>query len=202
MVQKLTGRIRLQSVLNLRPWGLFKLQLPNPYPQDAAIYHRLWKKAFETVGLDSLEPIQQGSSHVAVSQLTDDVLQHLQKATRHVSEHDRSEYMEWASGEMLLHNSDVILEPQCCSELASLAEWEDVAKYRESEWAMVWIGHPWIYMKYENGWLYFTDYTEDKADKATILYAIEPDKIAHAVTDARPETEAFLERYNKYFGRK
>jgi hypothetical protein len=201
MVQKLTGDIRLQSVIKIIPWNLFKLSGSKKIPRNTEKRYAMWKEAMVKGGLESIEPIEVGSFYVPVSQLTDDVLQHIDASSHHIHP-DKLWESFGEGGEALLHDDKVLFLPMCCSEFGTLAEWEDVAAYRESEWAMVWIGHPWIYMKYDDGWLYFTDYTEGEADKAKVLYAIQPQKIAKAVKRAKPETEAFLERYNRYFGRK
>ena len=199
MVQKLTGDIRLQSVIKIIPWNLFKLHGSKKIPRNTEKRYVMWKEAMVKGGLESIEPIEVGTSYVAVSQLTDEILQQFKQATKGISKATQREYMEWASGEVLLHDGNIIFRPMCCSSFGALAEWKSVAAYQESEWAMVWIGHPWIYMKYEDGWLYFTDYTEDGTNHVDVLYAIEPEQIAQAVKMAEPETQAFLDRYYRYF---
>jgi hypothetical protein len=45
--------------------------------------------------------------------------------------------------------SSTWIEPGCCGDLSNLSEWKIAAAYRDSGWETLWIGHPWLSVRYE-----------------------------------------------------
>lgn len=73
-----------------------------------------------------------------------------------------------------------------------LAEWRDAASYRQPDWKMVWIGHPWISVRFEAGWLVFSEPHESESPVGR--WAVNPEEFGRAVAVAEDELEDFARR--------
>jgi hypothetical protein len=67
-----------------------------------------------------------------------------------------------------------------------------VLEYDGTKWTMHWIGHPWVRVRFEDGYLIFTDYTE--SDNEEPHFAVKPDVLANAVIEAWKIVQDFMER--------
>lgn len=98
-------------------------------------------------------------------------------------------------GYILRYQGADILVPQCCCDLDNLKDWKSVLQYDDTKWTMHWIGHPWVRVKFEGGYLIFTDYTE--SDDEEPHFAVKPDILANAVNEAEKIVQDFMERLLK-----
>src|SRR5262249_13887545 len=95
-------------------------------------------------------------------------------------------------GLALLAGDEVIFQPTCCVDLGSLSDWRQAAACRESGWQMLWIGHPWLSVRYEAPWLVVSDLHE--SDTPTGRWAVNSDDLEQAVVAAQDELESFAVR--------
>jgi hypothetical protein len=99
------------------------------------------------------------------------------------------------SGGLALRRPDsgeVLVEPGCCSDLGDLADWRAAARHREAEWRMVWIGHPWVSVRYRQPWLVLSQAHESAEPEER--WAFRPDHLERALAVAAAELESFAGR--------
>jgi hypothetical protein len=96
-------------------------------------------------------------------------------------------------GGMTLFDADgvVLVEPQCCCDLANWTDWRDAAMYREADWEMLWVGHPWRSARFEDGWLIVSESHEGNGGIAE--FRVRPADIERAVNVARSELRRFAD---------
>jgi hypothetical protein len=87
---------------------------------------------------------------------------------------------------------EVLVEPTCCADLGNISDWRDSAAYRGIEWQMLWIGHPWLSVRYDNQWLVLSQLHESDAPVARWL--VTPENLGAAVARARAELADFAVR--------
>jgi hypothetical protein len=68
----------------------------------------------------------------------------------------------------LMQGAECLLASQCCSDWNDVQDWQVAAQYRANQWQMLWIGHPWVMIRYVDGQLHISDYTEEAE---TIVHA-------------------------------
>lgn len=150
------------------------------------------------VEIIELAPISPASCHVPTRQLTD--LSILQKALLNLAR--RQEAVTNSIGAIanrvldggfaLISDGSVILEPMCCSDLGNLDGWREAASCQATEWQMLWIGHPWVSVRFDGGQLIISDLHE--SDDPVSKYAVLPDNLQKATGLAAAELEDFSYR--------
>lgn len=65
----------------------------------------------------------------------------------------------WQGG-LWLMIGDQTIEPQCCSDLSNLENWENLLRKKNKEWDELWIGHPWVFCRFVGDKLHISDYTD------------------------------------------
>jgi len=61
------------------------------------------------------------------------------------------------SGGYILSHAGKTIEPGCCGDLGNLEGWERAATESSEGWEMVWIGHPWTFVRPSSELLHFVD---------------------------------------------
>src|SRR5205823_5324331 len=87
---------------------------------------------------------------------------------------------------------EVLAEPACCVDLGNLADWRQAAAYRSTEWRMLWLGHPWLSVRHEGGWLVLSGPHESHSPVAR--WAVTPEDLDAAVAQAENELADFAAR--------
>ena len=95
-------------------------------------------------------------------------------------------------GFALISDGSVIVEPMCCSDLGNLADWREAASCRATDWQMLWIGHPWVSVRFDEGLLIIRDLHEGGAPISK--YAVLPDDLQKAIGLSETELEDFSRR--------
>lgn len=101
-------------------------------------------------------------------------------------------------GLALCRDGEVLVAPTCCGDLGNLSEWRDAAAYRQTEWKMVWVGHPWVSVRFDEGRLVFSEPHE--SDAPTARWSVRPEELHRAVAAAEAELEDFARRLRTVLG--
>lgn len=108
--------------------------------------------------------IRKGSNLVNIENIDDESLQMIVAAKLTEVEfnapEERGFVLSFDGGIVVKKEDEVLIEPSCCGDLENIENWEKVLEKRSSGWTEIWIGHPWIFYKKENGIISFSDYTE------------------------------------------
>jgi len=157
-----------------------------------------WSDSLADSGITGLRPLRRGSWHVPTVNFDFSInLQQFLEMT----------FQEWGgidslsdpdckpvlNGGLALRcaASDLLIEPGCCADLGDANNWKGAAEYRGPGWQMLWIGHPWLSVRYQAPWLILSERHEsnDPSDR----WAVFPEELNHAVDDAKTELERFAE---------
>jgi hypothetical protein len=193
--------VELVPVLKLEPMKFTSPEHPLPVgtgPEMPEGWHRYWLDCLADSDITGLEPLRPASWHVPTKRLTDPTLLHnfLKVAFDDWGGPDIFADPECKpvldGGLALLASGDVIVVPTCCVDLGSLSDWRQAAVYRGADWQMLWIGHPWLSVRYEVPWLVLSNLHE--SDTPTGRWAVNADDLERAVAAAQGELEAFAVR--------
>lgn len=122
-----------------------------------------WQKAISTLDLN-LKLIEEDSYFVDIETIDDENLKIILKIVfddRDIDIEEENYLMLFDGGILLKKDNQLLLQPQCCADLEDIKNWEYIFENSSSDWSQLWIGHPWIFYKKENGKIQFSDYTED-----------------------------------------
>jgi hypothetical protein len=200
----LLREIRLIPVLELEPWVFSTVERPRPSGsvlETPEGWARYWLDCLADSGITGLTPLRPASWHVPVHQLGDpETLEKILRIhTRDVfgieALIDADEIPILSGGLVLLSKGEVLIEPTCCADLGNLSEWRDAAEYRESEWRMLWIGHPWLSVRYEARLLIISEPHE--SDRPSGRWVVDAGVLDRAVDAAEVELERFSRRMER-----
>ena len=122
--------------------------------------HERWQKAISTLNLD-LNPIKKGSYFVDIETVDDENLRIILKVVFNDVETEDEDYLMLFNGGLILKKDDkILLEPTCCVDLADLKDWECIFENNSSGWSQLWIGHPYVFYRKNEGKIEFSEYTE------------------------------------------
>ncbi|QQV03407.1 MULTISPECIES: hypothetical protein [Chryseobacterium] len=173
--------IQLFNVIEIDPFRYSKEEYEIPELSSSPTSkenNERWRKAISTLDLN-LKPIQEGSYFVDIETIDDENLKIILKVIFENVEIDGTDFLSsFNGGLILMKNDDVLIEPTCCSDLENLKNWQYIFENDSAEWSELWIGHPWIFYKKENGKIQFSDYTEDMlSELESIQFVFEVDEV-------------------------
>jgi hypothetical protein len=170
--------VALVPVVELEPVTYATRERESPATARAAdmeAWDRYWRDCLGDAGIVDLKPYQLGSWLVPVERLVDDrVLDALLDAH---GEDDFAEPPGALSGGFVLETQSTTLEPQCCGDLANLDEWRRAAELKAPDWEMLWIGHPWAFVRAEGDRLWFSEPAEAPPVDGTALITVDRDAL-------------------------
>jgi hypothetical protein len=155
--------IQLFNVIEIDPFRYSKEKYEIPELSDLSNsedLHERWPKAIATLNLN-LDSIKIGSYFVDIENVDDENLKIILKVVFEDSEIEGTDFLaSFNGGLILMENNEILIEPTCCSDLENLRDWQYIFENNSSGWSQLWIGHPWVFYKKENGKIQFSDYTE------------------------------------------
>lgn len=141
------------------------------YPNGGSIefpdeWNQFWKKCISDKNLGRLEAIRKGSYLVDIRTINDDELAEILK--NELKEVELSDFEEQVGkiygGIVLEENTMIYIEPSCCGDIGDIKEWESIFEKELNKWNQLWIGHPWVYYRKDNGIIEFSNYTESNLE--------------------------------------
>jgi hypothetical protein len=193
--------VELVPVIELEP-GKFSAR-GRPWPSGLGRdlpeqWDKYWKDSLADSGIVGLTPLRPASWLVTIRQLTnadllDRILAFVMRdwGGREVfQDPDCKPVLD--GGLALLCNNAVLIAPNCCSDLADRSEWRMATAYRLLEWKMMWIGHPWVSIRFDAERLIFSEPHESTAPVER--WIVEPRELERALRAADAELEEFAQR--------
>lgn len=127
------------------------------FPEEWNTY---WQKCLSDSGLGHLKAISPGSYFVDIRQLQASDLRIMLKRLLTDVETPVDELNPLCGGIVITNKDEFLLYPMCCGDLESVQQWESIQELEAGKWHQLWIGHPWVYVRREQGMIAFSDYTE------------------------------------------
>jgi hypothetical protein len=194
--------IELVPLVELSPLQFATKQRETPNGSSAELpdeWHRYWVDSLGDAGVVGVAPLYPGSWHVATTELSaPETIRRVIEVTFRdeggIGIFADPELERPLSGGIALfrRRRELVIEPTCCTDLGDLHHWRKAAVYRGDEWETLWIGHPWVSMRYESPWLILSDLHEGGEPSAR--WAVRPEDVGGAVTEAEAELLRFATR--------
>jgi hypothetical protein len=191
--------IELTPVLELEPCTFATQPRKSPsgtFSEVAEEWFHYWSDCLEDSGITDLRPLRRGSWHVPTVNFGAPL--NLQKFLERT-------FQEWGGIDSLSEPDcrralngglalqcpagDVLIEPRCCVDLGDAKDWKAAAEYRGTDWQMLWIGHPWLSVRYQEPLLILSEPHESNnpADRWSVF----PEELNRAVDRAKTELGRF-----------
>lgn len=167
--------------------------------------HQYWTTVYSQLAIGDLYKFEEKSWIVPIRYITDErSIRELIKVCVHEILEEELEIstilMSIEGGLSLFQGGALLYEAECCADLTNIADWRNIMGYRQSDWTLLWNGHPQIPVRYSEGMLRFAPLSDDvPTSKSAGVYAIPPDVLAKAVKQADKEVKAFQERLYAYW---
>jgi hypothetical protein len=157
-----------------------------------------WRDALADSGILGLRPIRSGSWHVPTKEFTDPATLRTVLAT--ILREDEVDLgcdpdsIAVFDGGLALRDGEgeVLVEPTCCSDLTNISDWRAAAGHRNSDWRMVWIGHPWLSVRFDEPWLVLSQPHESDSPQEGWVFL--PEQLECALASADAELDSFAHR--------
>ncbi|WP_241315283.1 hypothetical protein [Chryseobacterium arthrosphaerae] len=187
--------IKLINVIEISPLLYAKddYELPetsdDPDPEE---WFSRWEEAASQLNFN-FKIIEKGSYLADIETIDDENLQMiLEERLKEFEKNSEEEDLVLAfdGGVALEKNSTIYIKPTCCSDMSDLKNWQDIFTNPSEEWIMMWIGHPWVLYRKENGKISFSEYTESgEIDPGNIKTLVEVEE-----SELKAEFEKVLQR--------
>jgi hypothetical protein len=164
--------------------------------EDPEGWFRYWSESLADAGIRGLTPWTRGSWFVSIDQLRDPGLLQL-LVTHHNPDIATSDLDEIGplSGGYILSHEDKTIRPGCCCDLGDLQNWRLAATDSTEAWWMVWIGHPWTFVRSSGDLLHFVEpSSQQTADGLTEIIRLPRTELLDAVARAKAERDHLAER--------
>ncbi|MFK7947686.1 MAG: hypothetical protein AB8G11_08855 [Saprospiraceae bacterium] len=152
--------------------------------------------------LEQLPVIRENSFFVNIQNCTDEALKiilknHL-KELESIGDKNSEEDIFYAlyGGIVIKIDNQIVLEPQCCSDLNIIEEWTNELEKITKEWKMFWIGHPWVFVRLIDGFIEFSDYENniEKLETTEPKFKLPQSTLAKALQQLENELTLFEKR--------
>lgn len=183
--------IQLINTIEVSPFRYSgdEVELPavSDYPDPEEWYFK-WEEAAYQLNFN-FKTIEKGSYLVDIETIDDESLKIILEKKLEDKEDDPEEddfVLAFDGGIVVKKDDKIYIQPMCCSDMSDLRNWQNIFTDASAEWTTLWIGHPWVLYRKENGKIIFSDYTESNV--------IEPEKIKILVEVDESELRAEFEK--------
>lgn len=190
--------IKLTPVIELEPGTFSTLLRSSPLgtvKEMTAEWEQYWRACLADSGISGINPIFPGSWHIATTEISSSQLEKYLRVVIDgwggISILNDPDSKRVLNGGLALSSGDfgIICMPTCCSDLGDIENWKEAASYQGSDWEVLWIGHPYLSMKFRKPWLLLSDLHE--SDAPVERWAVNPNEIGDAVKAAKAELFRF-----------
>ncbi|MDW9382295.1 hypothetical protein [Chryseobacterium sp. JV558] len=144
----------------------FELPEISDYP-DHEEWFAKWEEAVSQLNFN-FEAIEKGSYLTDIETIDDENLKMIVETKMEDTGPDESEedryVMAFDGGIVLKIEDKILIQPNCCGDISNIEDWKNIFNTPSSEWKDLWIGHPWVFYKRENGKICFSEYTESNIE--------------------------------------
>lgn len=189
----------LIPVLELTPGSYSKRERQIPegsIAENPAGWFRYWAESLGDAGIHGLTPWTPGSWFVTLDQFHDPGLLRsvILEAEPDIAVVDLEEVGALSGGHVLSHDGTTLL-PGCCGDLSNLEAWQRAAIDSNDSWAMLWIGHPWTFVRSSGDLLRIVEPNEQQdADGLNEVMSVSRTALLDAIGCALDARNRFAER--------
>lgn len=184
----------LVPVVEVSPLRFSSRAIPKTAGADE--WHENWRLCLADAGITDMAPVRVGSWYVPTVYFTNALqlraflrvtIEEMGGFEKIISEDE----VQRLDGGFALRDapSDTLIEPGCCGDFSNLSEWKIAAAYRAPGWETLWIGHPWLSVRYECPNLILSHPHESPPPVESCLLL--PDELDRAIVAAEIEVRRF-----------
>jgi hypothetical protein len=160
------------------------------YPDGSSVdfpdeWNDYWLTCISDKGLGNLKAIKKGSYLVDMNSISDPELEIILK--QELKEVDPAEFEDQLSclcgGLVVKDDERFLIEPMCCGDIGNIKNWTELMENEASDWTALWIGHPQVFYRINDGIVEFSDYSDLNAEDLTNLSGI------HKISELELQTE-------------
>lgn len=158
-----------------------------------------WRESLADSGVTGLRPLRPGSWHVPTTEfvktgMLEKVLGIIFQRWGGIETLSDPDCQPVLNGGLALCDAagEAVITPGCCADLGDAKNWKEASEFRGKEWEMLWIGHPWLSVRYESPWLVVSEPHESTSPSDQ--WAVSPDELHDVVEGAEAELESFARR--------
>jgi hypothetical protein len=191
--------MELINTIEISPYDYVKGEYESPEgsrSESADEWNQFWLKCISDQHLGNLKAIKKGSYLVDINLINGNELEEIIKKELEDVELDFFEdQIGRLSGGIVIKDDNVFcIEPQCCGDIEGTKEWEDIFAAQSYCWNQLWVGHPWIFYKRNNGMVEFSDYTElslEEFKEIKSVFKVSEVELKHQIEKIRKEQNEF-----------
>lgn len=153
--------LQIYPVLEMSPWrvdGGEDLNL-----KEGQSYTEFAIEVFKKHGINNIERLDEhGYSSIKMSDINDadlKILVEKELQDAEMAENGTEAIGRFCGGIVIINDKEVI-HHQCCGSISDYKNWVEFLEESPTEWAQIWIGHPWIYGRISNNIIELSDYIE------------------------------------------
>lgn len=157
--------MKLSNTIVINPYDYSNTEYECPTGSSSEFpdeWNEFWTRCISDKNLGNLCAIRKGSYLVDIETINDKELEEIIKnELKEVELEDFAEQVSRISGGIvIIENNIPLIEPTCCGDIGNIKEWESIFEDKSNGWYQLWIGHPWLFYKKENGNIEFSNYTD------------------------------------------
>lgn len=157
--------MKLINTIEINPFDYRNAEYESPnvslseFPEQ---WNEFWKRCLSDKNLGNLCAIRKGSWLVDIETINDNELEEiLRNELNKIGLEDFRDRVSIICGGIVVEEGDdLLIEPTCCGDIGNIVEWEGIFESESNDWTQLWIGHPWLFYRKENGYVEFSDYTD------------------------------------------
>ena len=157
--------MKLINTIEINPFDYRNAEYESPnvslseFPEQ---WNEFWRRCLSDKNLGNLCAIRKGSWLVDIETINDNELEEiLRNELNKIGLEDFKDRVSIICGGIVVEEGDdLLIEPTCCGDIGNIVEWEGIFESESNDWTQLWIGHPWLFYRKENGYVEFSDYTD------------------------------------------
>jgi hypothetical protein len=167
-------------------------------PEAPDEWTRYWFESLADAGIHELTPFQDTWSVRADTVLRPETIRLLIDVTLRdmdvLEDFDDAPAME--AGFALAVDGVGLVMPGCCCDFGNLKSWRSIMHAPDGKWQQIWIGHPWVFARQNQGLVEVTTPAESESP-CEVALTIPIELLIDAVERAQAEVHAVCERVRR-----
>jgi hypothetical protein len=191
--------MKLLNTIEVSPYNYSDTEYEYPSRSSSEFpdeWNEFWIRCISDKNLGNLCAIRKGSYFVDIETINDNELEEIVK--NELKEVELEDFEEQVSricgGIVIIENNISLIEPTCCGDIGNIKEWESIFEDKSNGWNQLWIGHPWVFYKKENGNIEFSDYTDLNLEDFKDIKS----KFQFAEEELKKEVEKIRSQQNRF----
>ncbi|WP_447636008.1 hypothetical protein [Flavobacterium microcysteis] len=191
--------MELIITIEIKPHDYAKNEYESPKGSAADYadeWNAYWLKSISDSHLHNLKSIKNGSFLVDVASIHETALEIILQQQLEDVEWDFFEEQigKLSGGIVVKENDNFRIEPMCCGDIGTTKDWEQIFETATDSWTQLWIGHPWVFYKRNNGIIEFSDYTESTPEDLKdikSLFSVSETDLKNQLSNIRKQQDEF-----------